>query len=124
MKGKFLTLIGTAMSLALTTHVAVAESNKSPMEESRASSTSLPTEIKMSLEGMKILCEHFPLNSRCAGGAANIFNNPSNNKIPEASPDVEKTNPGSTTVPTESPSPQSGNPNQPNPAPASPTESR
>lgn len=60
MKGKFLTLVGTAITLAFTSNVAMAQSNDS--------STSAPPEIKMSLEGMRILCVNFPLNSRCPGG--------------------------------------------------------
>jgi hypothetical protein len=60
MKGKSLTLIGTAISLAFSGNVAMAQSSNS--------TTSAPTEIKMSPEGMKILCKRFPLNSRCPGG--------------------------------------------------------
>ncbi|MDP5338917.1 MAG: hypothetical protein NWQ28_10135, partial [Nodularia sp. (in: cyanobacteria)] len=65
MLGKYLTLIGTALTLALTTNVAVAESSKSPVAESDSLSINAPTEIKLSPEGMKILCERSPLNSRC-----------------------------------------------------------
>ena len=72
MKGKYLTLIGTALTLALTTNVAVAESSKSPLVESDSLSMNAPTEIKLSPEGMKILCERSPLNSRCPGGTAVI----------------------------------------------------
>ncbi|MEA5580918.1 hypothetical protein VB620_06140 [Nodularia harveyana UHCC-0300] len=70
MKGKFLPLIGTALTLVLTTNVAFAESSKSPIGESDSLSMNAPTEIKLSLEGMKILCERSPLNSRCPGGTA------------------------------------------------------
>ncbi|WP_414528887.1 hypothetical protein [Nodularia chucula] len=70
MKGKYLTLIGTALTLALTTNVAFAESSKSPVGESDSLSMNAPTEIKLSPEGMKILCERSPLNSRCPGGTA------------------------------------------------------
>ncbi len=70
MKGKSLTLIGTALTLALTTSVAVAESSKSPVAESDSLSMNAPTEIKLSPAGMKILCERSPLNSRCPGGTA------------------------------------------------------
>lgn len=70
MKGKYLTLIGTALTLALTTNAAFAESSKSPVGESDSLSMNAPTEIKLSAEGMKILCERSPLNSRCPGGTA------------------------------------------------------
>ena len=60
MKGKSLTLIGTAITLAFSGNVAMAQSSDSHIYA--------PTEIKMSPEGMKILCKHFPLNSRCPGG--------------------------------------------------------
>jgi hypothetical protein len=63
MKKKFLTLFGTALTLALASNVAVAQS---PSGES----TSAPSDIKMSPEGMEILCKNFPMNSRCGGGAA------------------------------------------------------
>ncbi|TVP60173.1 MAG: hypothetical protein EA343_18025 [Nodularia sp. (in: Bacteria)] len=72
MKGKYLTMIGTALTLALTTNVAVAESSKSPIAESDSRSINAPTEIQLSPEGMKILCERSPLNSRCPGGTAVI----------------------------------------------------
>ncbi len=61
MKGKSLTVIGAAISLAFSGNVAA-------MAQSNDTYTSAPTEIKMSPEGMKILCQHFPLNSRCPGG--------------------------------------------------------
>ncbi|MDB9372758.1 hypothetical protein [Nodularia sphaerocarpa] len=70
MLGKYLILIGTALTLALTTNVAVAESSKSSVTESDSLSMNAPTEIKLSPEGMKILCERSPLNSRCPGGTA------------------------------------------------------
>ncbi|NES99600.1 MAG: hypothetical protein F6K62_18130 [Sphaerospermopsis sp. SIO1G2] len=59
MKREFLTVVGTAITLAFTSNVAMAQSHNS---------SSAPTEIKMSPEGMRILCLHFPLNSRCPGG--------------------------------------------------------
>ncbi len=68
MKGKSLSLFGAALTLALTTNVAVAQSSKSAVDESTSSSAGSPTEIKMSAEGFKVLCERFPLNSRCPGG--------------------------------------------------------
>ncbi|GAX35923.1 hypothetical protein [Nodularia sp. NIES-3585] len=72
MKGKYLTMIGTALILALTTNVAVAESSKSPVTESDSLSMNAPTEIKLSPAAMEILCERSPLNSRCPGGTALI----------------------------------------------------
>lgn len=121
MKGKSLTLIGTAITLALTTNVAVAQSSKSPIDESSSSSITSPTEIKLSPEGMKILCEHFPLNSRCPGGTAINSSTPSNTKIPEVKPAEGNTNSGSTIVPTDPTSPESGNPENLTPAPNAPT---
>ncbi|MEB3182249.1 MAG: hypothetical protein VKL59_24905 [Nostocaceae cyanobacterium] len=62
MQKKFLTLFGTALTLALSSNIAFAQS---PGESSGAAN-----EIKMSAEGMEILCKRFPMNSRCGGGAA------------------------------------------------------
>lgn len=118
MKGNFLPLIGTALTLALTTNVAAAQSSKSPIVESNSSSISSPTEIKLSPEGMKILCEYFPLNSRCPGGTAINSGIPSNITTPEAKPTKGKTAPESTIVPSVPTSPESGNPENSNPAPA------
>ncbi|HYW21700.1 MAG TPA: hypothetical protein VE956_20820 [Nodularia sp. (in: cyanobacteria)] len=80
MLGKYLTLIGTALTLALTTNVAVAESSKSSVIKSDSLSTNAPEEIKLSPEGMKILCERSPLNSRCPGGTALIA--PTSDAVP------------------------------------------
>ena len=80
MKGKYLTLIGTALTLAFTANVAVAESSKSPVTESNSLSMNAPAEIKLSPAGMKILCERSPLNSRCPGGTALIT--PTSGTIP------------------------------------------
>ncbi|MBD2387352.1 hypothetical protein [Cylindrospermum sp. FACHB-282] len=121
MKGKSLTLIGTAITLALTSNVAVGQSSKSPIDESSNSSITSPTEIKLSPEGMKILCEHFPLNSRCPGGTAINSSSPSNTKIPFVKPAQENTNSESTIVPTDPTSPESGNPENLNPVPVNPT---
>jgi len=78
MKGKFLTLIGTALTLAFSSTVAVAQSTKFP--EGDFSNPEKNTEIsesddslvaaadeKISPEAMEILCQRFPLNSRCDG---------------------------------------------------------
>lgn len=67
MKGKSLSVIGTAIILAFTSNVAMAQSSESLLAESD-SSVGSAAEIKMSPEGMKILCERFPLNSRCPNG--------------------------------------------------------
>ncbi len=82
MKGKYLTMIGTALTLALTTNVAVAESSKSPIAESDSLSINAPTEIKLSPEGMKILCERSPLNSRCPEGTAVIAPTTDDTSVP------------------------------------------
>ncbi len=60
MRMKYLTLIGTALTLVVTGQVAVAES----------SSTNNPADIKLSPAAKTILCKQFPLNSRCADSAA------------------------------------------------------
>ncbi|MEM9925419.1 MAG: hypothetical protein AAF915_16975 [Cyanobacteria bacterium P01_D01_bin.50] len=78
MKGKFTTLIGTALTLALSSTVAVAQSTKFPnrdfqnFEETTETSESNESLVaaadeELSPEAMKILCERFPLNSRCGG---------------------------------------------------------
>lgn len=119
MKGNSLPLIGTVLTLALATNVAEAQSSKSPIVESSSSSISSPTEIKLSPEGMKILCEYFPLNSRCPGGTAINSGIPSNTTTtPEAKPTKAKTAPESTIVPSDPTSPESGNPEKSNPVPA------
>ncbi|WP_071190823.1 hypothetical protein [Trichormus sp. NMC-1] len=118
MKGKFLTLIGTALTLALTTNVAMAESSQSPVsEESSSSSTNSPTEIKMSPLGMKILCERFPLNSRCSGGTAINSTIPTGTTVPATNPAESGISPESTTVPATTPDP--GNSSNLTPAPGS-----
>ena len=126
MMGKSLTMIGTALSLALTANIAVAESSKSPIAQSSSdSSTSAPTEIKMSPEGMKILCQNFPLNSRCAGGTAVTPSAPGSTTVPaETTPSdtttPDSTTPDSTTTP-EGVTPPEGAPSNLTPAPGSVT---
>ncbi|MBK1989092.1 hypothetical protein A0J48_016365 [Sphaerospermopsis aphanizomenoides BCCUSP55] len=120
MKGKSLTLIGTVMTLALTTNVAMAESSKSLPSESSDSSPSSPTEIQMSPEGMEILCKHFPLNSRCPGGIpldARIGTAPT---PVETSPVENSTTPSTTTDPAAS-SPVPDNSSQLTPLPPAPS---
>ncbi|MEH1898400.1 MAG: hypothetical protein V7K72_18825, partial [Nostoc sp.] len=120
MMGKSLTLIGTALSLALTTNIAVAESSKSPIAQSSSESTSAPTEIKMSPEGMKILCEYFPLNSRCPGGTAANPSAPSSTTVPAETTPSNSTTPESTPAPGSMKPPGSGSPES-TPAPGSVT---
>ncbi|MEO1375770.1 MAG: hypothetical protein AAFW70_15920, partial [Cyanobacteria bacterium J06635_10] len=78
MKGKFTTLIGTALTLALSSTVAVAQSTKFPdrdfqnLEETTETAESNESLVaaadeELSLEAMEILCKRFPLNSRCEG---------------------------------------------------------
>ncbi|MBD2296905.1 hypothetical protein H6G06_26365 [Anabaena sphaerica FACHB-251] len=121
MKGKSLTLIGTAMTLALTSNVAMAESSKSLFAESSNSSIVSPTEIKMSLEGMKILCERFPLNSRCPGGIPLDANFITPATAPETNSINNNTNLDTTTVPLTPTTPSPDNSSQPTPAPLTPT---
>ncbi|MEH2194091.1 MAG: hypothetical protein V7K98_15840 [Nostoc sp.] len=114
-------MIGTALSLALTANIAVAESSKSPIAQSTGSeSTSAPTEIKMSPQGMKILCEYFPLNSRCPGGTALTPSAPASTPAPaETTPPSA---PGSTSAPAETP-PGTGTPDSaPAPGTVTPPE--
>ncbi|AFY48737.1 hypothetical protein Nos7524_2923 [Nostoc sp. PCC 7524] len=100
--GKSLTLIGTALTLAITANVSVAQSSKSPVAQSIGSSASSPTEIKLSPEGFKILCERFPLNSRCAGGQAVTPNNSGSTTV-ETQPSETISTPESTIVPESNP---------------------
>ncbi|MFW9260766.1 hypothetical protein [Nostoc sp. CALU 546] len=121
MMGKSLTMIGTALSLALTANIAVAESSKSPIAQSSSdSSTSAPTEIKMSPEGMKILCQNFPLNSRCAGGTAVTPSAPGSTTVPAETTPSDTTTPDSTTTP-EGVTPPEDAPSNLTPAPGSVT---
>ncbi|MEA5579097.1 hypothetical protein [Anabaena sp. UHCC 0451] len=121
MKGKSLTLIGTAMTLMLTSNVAMAESSKSLLTESSDSSMGSAAEIKMSPEGMKILCKHFPLNSRCPNGIPlhNNFLSPA--QAPESSPVESDTNLDTTTVPITPTTVSPENSTQLTPAPLVPT---
>ncbi|BAZ38010.1 hypothetical protein NIES4101_39440 [Calothrix sp. NIES-4101] len=68
MKGKFLALASTALSLALSCNVANAQSTKFP--ELQAQTSSAPSPDKpLAPDVMEILCKNFPLNSRCQGGS-------------------------------------------------------
>lgn len=75
MNGKYLTLIGTALTLALTSNVALAQSSKFETAQSggqpSGESTRSPGEVKLSPRvDRKKFCTDFPLNSRCQGEAA------------------------------------------------------
>lgn len=63
MKGKLFTLFGTVLTLALAGNVAVVQAEG----ESKAASAE---DINISAEGMEILCEKTPWNSRCEGSQA------------------------------------------------------
>ncbi|MFM5982837.1 MAG: hypothetical protein ACKO9I_20440 [Sphaerospermopsis kisseleviana] len=131
MKGKSLTLIGTAMTLALTGNAAMAQSSESLLVESSDSSMGTAAEIKMSPEGMKILCQRFPLNSRCPGGIpldrnflspvsspeTNLQTNPQTN--PQTNFIESNTDVDNTTVPVTPINPSPDNSNQLTPVPES-----
>ncbi|MGF1674809.1 MAG: hypothetical protein ACFCUV_14160, partial [Rivularia sp. (in: cyanobacteria)] len=99
MKSKFVTLIGTALTLALSSTVAVAQSNKFPERNlpsgEATTETSEPSadgsnmvaaaEEKLSPDAMEILCVRFPLNSRCEG-KAEATTSPENTNTEEITP--------------------------------------
>jgi hypothetical protein len=70
MKGKYFTLIGTALTLALSSNIAVAQSTKFPELQADKETKSSPQEKELTPDVMEILCKNFPLNSRCPGGTA------------------------------------------------------
>jgi len=99
MKSKFVTLIGTALTLALSSTVAVAQSNKFPNQDlpsgEATTETSEPSadgtnlvaaaEEKLSPQAMEILCVRFPLNSRCEG-KGETTTSPENTNTEEVTP--------------------------------------
>ena len=91
MKAKYLTIICTAFALAVTGSVALAQSS---------TETKTP-EIELSPEGFKILCERFPLNSRCPGGVSVTTPPTGTTTTPETqpSPNPSAPDPGTTDVP-------------------------
>ena len=91
MKAKYLTIICTAFALAVTGSVALAQSG---------TETKTP-EIELSPEGFKILCERFPLNSRCPGGVSVTTPPTGTTTTPETepSPNPSAPDPGTTDVP-------------------------
>ncbi|MEA5573767.1 hypothetical protein [Calothrix sp. UHCC 0171] len=96
MKGKFLTLVGTALSLALSCSVANAQSSKFPELQAQNSSTSAPDK-KLAPDVMEILCKNFPLNSRCQSDAdAKTPSTPSEGTT-ETTPESTTTTPDSGT---------------------------
>ena len=97
MKAKYLTIICTTFALAVTSSVAIAQSG---------TETKTP-EIYVSPEGLKILCERFPLNSRCPGGVS-VTTPTGTTTTPETqpSPTPSAPDPGTTDVsPTDTTSP-------------------
>ncbi|WP_258003584.1 hypothetical protein, partial [Fischerella muscicola] len=120
MKGRFLTLTGTALTLALTSNIAAAQITKFPeLSQQQTETTGTPPEIKLSPEGKKILCEYFPLNSRCQGASSNTTT-PDSTTTP--APDSTTPAPDSTTTPapdSTTPAPDSTSPTQITPAPDS-----
>jgi hypothetical protein len=101
MNAKYLSLIGTALTLALTTNAAFAESSKSPIAESDSLSMNPAAEIKLSPEGMKILCERSPLNSRCPEGQALVTPTSGSTSVPllDSNPTIENTTTPETLMP-------------------------
>ncbi|MEA5595316.1 hypothetical protein VB797_13255, partial [Rivularia sp. UHCC 0363] len=102
MKGKFLSLIGTALTLALSSTVAVAQSNKFPSLDPSAEGTTKTSESssdgstlvaaaeeKLSPDAMEILCVRFPLNTRCEGKSTTT----ENTNTPETTPSEQTTPP-------------------------------
>ena len=131
MKGKFLTLIGTALTLALSSTVAVAQSTKFPnrnfpeREEPTTVSESddsivAASEEKLSPDAMKILCVRFPQNSRCEGANAST-SSPEDTQTEESAPVEPSTSPDSVieTTPSEEPLP-GATPESITPAPDAP----
>ncbi|QYX33019.1 hypothetical protein [Sphaerospermopsis torques-reginae] len=127
------------MTLALTGNAAMAQSSESLLVESSDSSMGTAAEIKMSPEGMEILCQRFPLNSRCPGGIpldrnflspvsspeTNLQTNPETNPEtnlqtnPETNSIESNTDLNTTTVPVTPTSPNPDNSNQLTPVPES-----
>jgi hypothetical protein len=70
MKAKYLTLVGTALTIALSSNVAVAQSTKFPQLQQEKEAKSSPQDKELAPDVMEILCKNFPLNSRCPGGTA------------------------------------------------------
>ncbi|BAZ05555.1 hypothetical protein [Calothrix sp. NIES-3974] len=112
MKGKYLTLLGTALTLALSSNVAMAQSTKFPeLQKENKEETTPSAERELPPDVMEILCKNFPLNSRCPGGST--ASTPSvTPRTPDASP-----RPESIEIPT---NPPEGTPNPGSETPSTP----
>lgn len=107
MNGKYLTLIGTALTLALTSNVALAQSSKLQTAESGGQpgspSTASAGEVKLSPKvDKKKFCTDYPLNSRCQGEAASTPKLPGSSSETQNKP-ADNTVPGSTAIPGKAP---------------------
>jgi hypothetical protein len=115
MKRKYLVLLSTTLTLGLTANfAAIAQSPQPATKESSDSSASLQPEIKMSPEGMQILCQRFPLNSRCQSPTATQTDSQNVSEPPASSTPENLTNPNGTTQPSvpkgTEPNPSNSNP--------------
>jgi Domain of unknown function (DUF4168) len=90
---KNLLVMGAAGAGLLISLPALAQSTEEP--------AAAPEEFKLSAEGFKILCEHFPLNSRCEGGQAG--EQPT--AVPSSPEPRESVNPGTSSEPSFPPAP-------------------
>jgi hypothetical protein len=70
MKGKYFTLIGTALTLALSSNIAVAQSTKFPELQADKETRISSQDKELTPDVIEILCKKSPLNSRCPGGTA------------------------------------------------------
>ena len=87
-------------------------SNESSIEI--AQSPDAGSDFELSPEGLTILCERFPLNSRCAGGTVDT--------APTSVPPIEEPRPGDLSQPNITPEPDASTPYDA-PSPSSPYES-
>ena len=102
MKIKYLVLIGTGLTLAAASGVAIAQSSDTGGKNN-------PSDIKLSPAAQTILCKQFPLNSRCADNAGKPGSGASGS-TPSPSPA-----PSGSEAP--SPAPSGGSEMSPSPAP-------
>jgi len=137
MKGKYLTLIGTALTLALTSNVAHAQASKfrvqqlnesagQPVQASTGEAISQATaqpapEHKLRSDVLKILCQDFPLNSRCQGSAASSSTSDTKPSDTKKNPDSTPGNATPGQAPSETGTPGSRKGAPPDSAPLSPT---
>ncbi|MUH01345.1 hypothetical protein F7734_57380 [Scytonema sp. UIC 10036] len=93
MNGKYLAFIGTAIALAFSSNVAVAQGAEiERIAQGGQPSTAKP--FKLSPEGKKILCQNFPLNSACQAGGAGTTQTPSSG---QSNPSGSSETPGTAT---------------------------